>query len=608
MLARFHATSRSAVALTANAAASTTTTTIAATNAAAGTSKLISSALPAQTPSQSQSIPTLRQAKAQSHLHSQYQARWIHSHSAPHHHPAAAAAAAAALRAYNALTRSVAPLLSPDSNSNSHTRNDLTPNTLSWYICGPTVYDEAHLGHASCYVRFDIIRRILTDRAGLRVFQLMGMTDIDDKIIAKAASTNRSHSEVARQFEESFVQDMAVRPPDAISRVTESIPAIQQFITNIIERGFGYTASDGSVYFDTQAFGSRYGKLRPSATADKSSAEATEPADSNKRSPRDFALWKATKSASEPGYPSPFSQGLGRPGWHIECSAIAVFGQHLDIHSGGIDLLFPHHENEIAQCEAHHGVDQWAHHFWHTGHLLINKEKMSKSLNNFVTIKDFLRSYTSNQFRLFCLLTNYRQSVHFDDKTMQGAIALERKLAQFGAVLQTAGATGVAWDSPATRAWGTSEVALRDRILTFEATVDAALCNDFDTSTAMQAAMTLVHHTYLYLDAVQGQQPNKLLVGSVARGIDGLLVLFGCQSLLSSPTTAASGAEAAALASAFADFRAQVRKVAMANPKANKELFQLCDQARAETFPKLGFELQDNKSGWLLSKLAKAQP
>ncbi|XP_030712603.1 probable cysteine--tRNA ligase, mitochondrial isoform X3 [Globicephala melas] len=295
---------------------------------------------------------------------------------------------------YNSLTRRKDPLIVSGA------------DTASWYSCGPTVYDHAHLGHACSYVRFDIIRRILTRVFGCNIIMVMGITDVDDKIIKRANEMNVSPASLANLYEEDFKQDMAalkVLPPTVYLRVTENIPQIIAFIERIIANGHAYATPKGNVYFDLQSRGDRYGKLVGVAPAPVGETDH-----SDKRHASDFALWKAAKPR-EPSWASPW--GDGRPGWHIECSTIAslVFGSRLDIHSGGIDLAFPHHENEIAQCEVFHQCQQWGNYFLHSGHLHVKgkEEKMSKSLKNYITIKDFLSTASPDVFRLFCLRSSY---------------------------------------------------------------------------------------------------------------------------------------------------------------------------------------------------------
>ncbi|XP_024609779.1 probable cysteine--tRNA ligase, mitochondrial isoform X2 [Neophocaena asiaeorientalis asiaeorientalis] len=295
---------------------------------------------------------------------------------------------------YNSLTRRKDPLIVSGA------------DTASWYSCGPTVYDHAHLGHACSYVRFDIIRRILTRVFGCNIIMVMGITDVDDKIIKRASEMNVSPASLASLYEEDFKQDMAalkVLPPTVYLRVTENIPQIIAFIERIIANGHAYSTPKGNVYFDLRSRGDRYGKLVGVAPAPMGETDH-----SDKRHASDFALWKAAKPR-EPSWASPW--GDGRPGWHIECSTIAslVFGSRLDIHSGGVDLAFPHHENEIAQCEVFHQCQQWGNYFLHSGHLHVKgkEEKMSKSLKNYITIKDFLSTASPDVFRLFCLRSSY---------------------------------------------------------------------------------------------------------------------------------------------------------------------------------------------------------
>nr|CAD7412776.1 unnamed protein product [Timema poppensis] len=294
---------------------------------------------------------------------------------------------------YNCITKKKVPLILKN------------PNYASWYMCGPTVYDSAHIGHACCYMKFDIIRRILCNHFDINVVMVMGITDIDDKIIHRAAELGEDINTLTRRFEAEFHEDMAklnIKPATIITRVTDFVPRIISFVQEIVDKGNGYVTADGSVYFDTSQF-DRYGKLFPVSMNEEPAQPAVD-----KKSPLDFALWKGAKP-NEPSWLSPW--GPGRPGWHIECStmASAMFGRTMDLHSGGVDLLFPHHENEEAQSCVHHGVSQWVNYWLHSGHLHLKGDtKMSKSLKNTISIRDFLTKFTANEFRVFCLLSRYR--------------------------------------------------------------------------------------------------------------------------------------------------------------------------------------------------------
>ncbi|KAM9567036.1 putative cysteine--tRNA ligase, mitochondrial isoform 5-T5 [Guaruba guarouba] len=382
-------------------------------------------------------------------------------------------------------------------NSRSRTKEPLVlakDRVATWYSCGPTVYDHAHLGHACSYVRFDIIRRIMTKFFGIEVIMVMGITDIDDKIIKRANEMNMSPVALARIYEEDFKQDMAalkVLPPTAYMRVTENIPQIISFIETVIANGQAYATSQGNVYFDVKSWGKRYGVLTTISPDTPDEAVNTD-----KRHGKDFALWKAAKP-QELSWTSPW--GKGRPGWHIECSTIssAVFGKQLDIHTGGIDLAFPHHENEIAQCEVYHQCEQWGNYFLHSGHLHVkgSQEKMSKSLKNYVTVKDFLKKFSSDQFRMYCLRSRYSSAVEFSDESMDDAKNLLQAISSF---IKDANAyiKGQLICDPV------REDILWERLASTKVTVKASFADDFDTSRAVAAIMDLIHHGNRQLKAV----------------------------------------------------------------------------------------------------------
>ncbi|XP_070096095.1 probable cysteine--tRNA ligase, mitochondrial isoform X3 [Equus caballus] len=386
------------------------------------------------------------------------------------------------VKVYNSRTRRKDPLIVGSADA------------TSWYSCGPTVYDHAHLGHACSYVRFDIIRRILTRVFGCNIIMVMGITDVDDKIIRRAREMNVSPTSLANLYEEDFKQDMAalkILPPTVYLRVTENIPQIISFIEGIIAKGHAYSTAKGNVYFDLQSRGDKYGKLVGVAPG-----PVGEPVESDKRHASDFALWKAAKP-QEMFWASPW--GNGRPGWHIECSTISslVFGSQLDIHSGGIDLAFPHHENEIAQCEVFHQCKQWGNYFLHSGHLHVKgkEEKMSKSLKNYITIKDFLKTASPDVFRLFCMRSSYRSAIDYSD----GAV-LEAKHLLLAATAFVEDARAYMRGQLACGPIG--EDVLWERLSHTKGAVKAALADDFDTPGAVDAVMDLIHHGNRQLKAV----------------------------------------------------------------------------------------------------------
>uniref|UniRef100_A0A8C0Z8X8 cysteine--tRNA ligase n=1 Tax=Cyanistes caeruleus TaxID=156563 RepID=A0A8C0Z8X8_CYACU len=431
------------------------------------------------------------------------------------------------------------------------------------YSCGPTVYDHAHLGHACSYVRFDIIRRIMTRFFGIEVIMVMGITDIDDKIIKRANEMNVSPVALARIYEEDFKQDMAalkVLPPTVYMRVTENIPQIISFIKTIISNGQAYATSQGNVYFDVKSWGKRYGVL--TAVNPHTQDEAV---DSDKRHGKDFALWKAAKP-QELSWNSPW--GKGRPGWHIECSTIssAVFGKQLDIHTGGIDLAFPHHENEIAQCEVYHQCEQWGNYFLHSGHLHVkgSKEKMSKSLKNYITIKDFLKKCSSDQFRMFCLRGRYSSAVEFSEESMEDAKNLLQAISSF---IRDANAyiKGQLVCDPV------REDILWERLANTKVTVKAAFADDFDTSRAVAAIMDLIHHGNRQLKAVTkdaGSPRSSVVYGSIISYIESFFSALGMS--FGERQVAVGGDKSAVLTSVIEElvrFRMKVRHYALALPE-----------------------------------------
>ena len=282
---------------------------------------------------------------------------------------------------------------------------------ISMYVCGPTVYNYIHIGNARTFVSFDVIRRFLTWR-GFKVKFVSNITDVDDKIIKKAQEEGREASEVAAEYAQAFLDDMHalnVEDPDVRPRATEEIPEMIALIEELIEKGHAY-AVEGDVYFSVRSFPA-YGELSGRNIDEMESGHRELRADGQgledrKRDPLDFALWKAAKPG-EPSWESPW--GAGRPGWHIECSAMSrkYLGLPFDIHGGGADLVFPHHENERAQSEAACGCT-FANHWMHGGMLQINHEKMSKSLGNFLLLRDILKTTRPEVLRFLMLQTHYR--------------------------------------------------------------------------------------------------------------------------------------------------------------------------------------------------------
>jgi cysteinyl-tRNA synthetase len=295
-------------------------------------------------------------------------------------------------------------------------------NKIKLFVCGPTVYDYSHIGHARTYISFDVIVRYLKYK-GFSVFYMQNITDLDDKILKRAEELETSPLDLARRYEEKYLQDMeilGVKNVNLYARATEHIPEIIRQIAVLMKKDYAYETDKG-VYFDESKF-EDFGKLS-NRNIDELNVHRIGP-DTSKRNPGDFALWKKRErkfKGQEMIWDSPW--GTGRPGWHIEDTAITetYFGTQYDIHGGGLDLIFPHHEAEIAQMEAASGKKPMVRYWMHTGFLNVKGEKMSKSLGNFITINELLEKYPPEVFRFFVLSTHYRSPIDFSNEILQQA-------------------------------------------------------------------------------------------------------------------------------------------------------------------------------------------
>jgi cysteinyl-tRNA synthetase len=331
---------------------------------------------------------------------------------------------------------------------------------VGMYVCGVTVYDYSHVGHARVYVVFDVVQRALR-ASGLDVKYVRNFTDVDDKIIKRANERGETCEALTDRFIAAFHEDMArldCQPPDVEPRVTTHMAEIVAMIAQIIDRGHAYVvpgdegalAGSSDVYFQVSTF-PEYGALSGRGRDESEGASERVQHDPRKRDQADFALWKAAKPG-EPTWDSPW--GKGRPGWHIECSAMACkhLGPHFDLHGGGKDLVFPHHENEIAQSRAANG-DRFAHAWMHNGFVTIDSEKMSKSLGNFFTIRDVLARFHPQALRYFLLTAHYAHPLNFSDKALEEAtrrvLAVYEKLAAADGLMAQRGWTGLQGAEPA---------------------------------------------------------------------------------------------------------------------------------------------------------------
>lgn len=373
----------------------------------------------------------------------------------------------------------------------------IVPGKVRMYVCGMTVYDLCHLGHARVMVVFDVVSRYLR-ALGFEVAYIRNITDIDDKIIARANENGEPFGALTERFIRAMHEDseaLGILPPDEEPRATAHLGEIVAMIERLIENGHAYAADNGDVYFDVKSFPG-YGKLSGKSVDDLQAGARVEVGDV-KRDPLDFALWKAAKPG-EPAWPSPW--GEGRPGWHIECSAMSTccLGDTFDIHGGGADLTFPHHENEIAQAEGATGkpfVNYWM----HNGFVRINDEKMSKSLGNFFTVREILERYRAEEVRYFILTSQYRSPLNYDDEHLDNA---RGALTRFYTALR-----GLDGAQPA----GGDELVAR---------FHAAMEDDFNTSEALAAMFELARE----INRLRGEDaPRAAALAARLRQLGGVL-------------------------------------------------------------------------------------
>ncbi|GEQ68995.1 hypothetical protein JCM33374_g2665 [Metschnikowia sp. JCM 33374] len=647
----------------------------------------------------------------------------------PHWTKPVAAAGSPVLKIHNSLTRAKEEFV------------PILPNRISWYCCGPTVYNHAHMGHARNYVCSDICRRILRDYFGYNVKFVQNVTDIDDKIIVAARQQHlfeekivKAYSELTSDLAESsktyleayvsknlpdfegdletqlvsyidsldlpalavtspklpmytraakaahsaiygkvsfeqylavieevavptldkqfgssvtdpeifkklpafwenkFNQDMErlnVLPPSVTTRVSEYVPEIIEFVERIIQNGFAYSTSDGSVYFDTVKFENHpdhdYAKLQP---WNKGSLELINDGEGSlsvsetgtKKNSADFALWKASKSG-EPAWES--SWGPGRPGWHIECSVMAsdILGENMDIHSGGVDLCFPHHDNELAQSEAYFNNKQWVNYFIHNGHLHIQGQKMSKSLKNFITVEEALETYTSRQLRLVFAFGNWDKPIDFKDSLISEVKAYESTLSKFFTTIRALVADNkhfVAEGGYRSKKLDEVHKELLTDLATAQSDAHAAFCDNLSTPAVLRAISELVSKSNTFIQStVTGKNELRLepLV-EITNWIVRILEILGFEARsdrlgwvdsTESSSSGSASAEDVAMpyVKALSQFRDLVRELAI-NKAESTEILRASDTLRSDLI-NLGISLDDRPSGGALVKFLNAQ-
>ncbi len=434
-------------------------------------------------------------------------------------------------------------------------------DTVLMYVCGITPYDNSHLGHAMSYIYFDVIRRYLKYR-GYKVKFVQNVTDIDDKIINRANQLKVSQSELAEKFAQSFFEDLTalnVLPADVYPRATQEIPKIIEVIQGLVDKGFAYP-SRGDVYFRVRKLGD-YGKLSH-RTLDSMMAGARVESGEEKEHPMDFVLWKGAKPG-EPQWPSHW--GPGRPGWHIECSAMSLkyLGETIDIHGGGQDLIFPHHENEIAQSESFTGKKPFVKYWMHNALLQLGEEKMSKSLGNLITIKDALQKHNADSLRIFFLSGHYRSPITYstDNVESTGRGAERLRQAAFAESVEGAKEGNLALDS------------YKQRFI-------EAMDDDFNTAQAVAVMFDLVRDINRTIESGASAKSAQDLLKEMAE-IMGLTLKAPEKSI-----------EAAPFIELLIATRKQLR---------DAKQFQLADNIRAKLL-EMGIVLEDTAKGTVWKK------
>ena len=388
------------------------------------------------------------------------------------------------------------------------------------YACGPTVYNYFHIGNARPFITFDVLRRQL-EREGYEVTFVQNFTDIDDKMIRRANEEGITVKELADRFINEYYTDakaLGIRPATVHPKATEHIPEIIALISKLIENGHAYAAPSGDVYYRVSAFPG-YGKLS-GQNADDRETGASERlnVDTDKESPEDFALWKAQKPG-EPAWDSPW--GKGRPGWHIECSAMSMkyLGETFDIHCGGKDLLFPHHENEIAQSEGATGK-KYVNYWMHNGFINVDNQKMSKSLNNFFTVRDIAKDYDLEAVRLFMLSAHYRSPINFSRDQIESANASLNRLYTARNSLK------FQMENGEDRPLDDREKAFVERLKVYEKRFDDAMDDDMNTADALGAIFELVKDANVTI----GQGASREAASAAMKSLESICDVLGILS------------------------------------------------------------------------------
>ena len=458
-------------------------------------------------------------------------------------------------------------------NTLTRTKEEFKPieeGKVSMYVCGPTVYNYIHIGNARPMIVFDTVRRYFLYK-GYEVNYVSNFTDVDDKIIKESIQENKSAQDVAEFYIAECKKDMKamnIMPATKNPRATEEIDGMIEMIQTLIDKGYAYVASDGTVYYKTRSFAG-YGKLSHKNIDDLEGGHRDiKVTGEEKQNPLDFVLWKPKKEG-EPFWKSPWCDG--RPGWHIECSVMSkrYLGNTIDIHAGGEDLIFPHHENEIAQSEAANGVP-FAHYWMHNGFLNIDNRKMSKSLGNFLLVREILKRYNPDVLRFFMLSAQYRSPLNYSEELMESAKSGLERIRTCGDRLKDLIA-----NAPAEQ-MSEDEDSLLDTTKEYVTDFENAMDDDFNTADAIAAIFELVKFANTKLD----EDSSSEILMNVYQKIERLLGVLGLEFTVEKE-----------------DVDQQIRDLIEKRQQARKEKnFALADQIRDELLAQ-GIELLDTREG-----------
>ena len=464
------------------------------------------------------------------------------------------------------------------------------------YVCGMTVYSDAHIGHARTYLAFDIVRRYL-EYKGYDVFYVQNITDVDDKIIAAANQRGEDPLEYSKKYTRRCLEALdrlGVRRADLYPKASETVPDMIKMIEKIIENGYGYVA-DGDVYFSVEKFPD-YGKLSNQRIEELEAGARIEPGE-KKRNALDFALWKKAKPG-EPFWDSPW--GKGRPGWHIECSTMSskYLGLPFDIHGGGMDLKFPHHENEIAQAEAATGK-QFVKYWMHVGLLTVNGEKMSKSLGNIINVNDLLRKWDAEVVRLFYAQAHYRSPPDFNEKALQDAEKSLERLHRLKEKLETLSKKDMTEDKGA---FTSDERSYLEFIDGFKKNFEQAMDDDFNTPRALGVIFDFVGKTNRFLE--KHETPNP---GVCRKAHDVLVELCNILTILQDDSSEKQLVDLKELLPLVEKYSTKTESIS-SGVEAVELLLRIREDARAQRnwekadairgeLQRLGFEIEDTEDG-----------